>query len=78
MPAEAQTCPADQRCRRVRMSDVNEMVRLSTEPHGVLPRRVCWIGDGSDAGRPIIAGRIAVPHGMRVYATDNVGRHSSP
>ncbi len=54
------------------MSDVNEMVRLSTEPHGVLPRRVCWIGDGSDAGRPIIAGRIAVPHGMRVYATDNV------
>ncbi len=54
------------------MSDVNEMVRLSTEPHGVLPRRVCWIGGGSAAGgrSSLAASRFRI--GMRVYATDNV------
>jgi 2-phosphoglycerate kinase len=42
---------------------------------GVLRERlqhVYWIGGGSGAGKSTIARRIAVQHGLRVYATDDV------
>src|ERR1039457_1681413 len=31
-----------------------------------------WIGGGSGAGKSVIARRLAVQHGLRVYATDEV------
>jgi len=43
---------------------------------------VYWIGGGSGAGKSTIARRIAVQHGLRVYATDEVmsdhARRSTP
>jgi 2-phosphoglycerate kinase len=33
---------------------------------------VFWIGGGSGAGKSTIANRLAVEHGLRVYATDSV------
>jgi 2-phosphoglycerate kinase len=35
-------------------------------------QHVYWIGGGSGAGKSTIAQRIAVRHGLRVYATDDV------
>ena len=46
------------------------------------PQHVYWIGGGSGGGKSTIARRIAVEHGLRVYATDDVmadhARRSSP
>ena len=45
-------------------------------------QHVYWIGGGSGAGKSTIARRIAVQHGLRVYATDEVmadhARRSTP
>jgi adenylate kinase family enzyme len=35
-------------------------------------QHVYWIGDGSGAGKSIIARRIAAQHGLRVYSTDGM------
>ena len=35
-------------------------------------RHVYWLGGGSGAGKSVIARRVAIKHGLRLYATDDV------